>query len=84
MAGRQPTPACDDDFEAQGSVHRPTLRRRCAIIGGVRRQPRQIYTSVRSPDGLAGAASSTARRIVVALVILTVGIIVVVVALGLL
>lgn len=84
MAGRQPTPACDDDFEAQGSVHRPTLRRRCAIIGGVRRQPRQIYTSVRSPDGLAGAAPLTARRIVVALlVILAVGIIVVV-ALGLL
>jgi len=38
-----------------------------ASSGTVRHQPRQIYTSVRSPDGFARAASTGARRIVVTL-----------------
>jgi hypothetical protein len=47
----------------------------------VRHQPRQIYTSVRSPDGLAGAAPSDARRrlVIALLMILAVATIVVVI-----
>lgn len=45
----------------------PTRRRSCAIIGRVRQQPRQIYTSVRSSDRVPGATPTLVRTVVVAL-----------------
>ena len=54
----------------QPAVQRPTSRRTCGIIEHVREQPRQIYTSVRSPDSVARATSTTARGIVVTLLVI--------------
>lgn len=49
----------------------PTPRRSCAIIAGVRQQPRQIYTSVRSPDRVTATTPPTmVGTIVVALLVI--------------
>ena len=54
---------------AQRVVQVPTSRRNCVTIAGVRQQPRQIYTSVRSPDRVRASTPMLVRTIVVALVV---------------
>jgi len=56
-------------WRRNASCSLPTSRRNCVTIAGVRQQPRQIYTSVRSPDRVRATTPTLVRTIVVALVV---------------